>query len=426
MIRQRNPLRLLLQPLWFIFMVLISVAAPAPASDFGLSPSIYHGILDAQRLATKKPDAAIALLQNLEQKGTLKPYERAFISHEIGYLLFSKNQYAHAIEAYLKTLQYQDSEHGIPPSLRDKTHHALAQLYTARGRFNKASGHLKHWLNTANTIKANDYALMGYVQYQLERFSSAAGYYEKALRYKLTATQREQWLQMLSACYARSGNVKKRIIALKKLLKANVSPRYFIALANAYGANNQSALQAATLEAAYQNNMLTSETEWITLASLLLMQKAPIKAAQLLEDGLKKGRITYQPKHLTLLANSYIEAREYQHAIKVLTEHLQRYPEHKDNPSLRYTLGQLHTDLQQWQNAIDVLKPLTFTSEHLKRAGKAALLIGRNHLQLKQFTAACNTFKNTQANRHVSSDASQWLQFCELEKQRHTALARTP
>lgn len=391
------------------------------AADFGLDTAIYKIYKRAEKLSKTRPQSALALLRNTALRSGLSPYSRAMIYQQMGYLYFSTRDYPAAINAYKEVLAQEDTATGIPRDLRFQAHLALGQLYSTTQDYAGTIKHLRFWLDnnqsaTHNADQHNLMALLAYAYYVQEKFVSAATYYELALRHlprtSKNLQQREDWLRMLSACYSESGSIKKRITALKKLVSVRPSRDYLLALAQSYSQSNQRKQQTATLEIAYKNNLLKTQNELLTLASLLLDQKAPIKAAMVIERSFNQKQLKRTKRHLTLLAQSYIEAREYSLAIDTLTEAV----ELSSDNTLYTTIGTLHFELKQWQQAASAFEKAM--PETLTNAGTIYLLLGQSYLYLQKFDTARQYFNKALNYEKSASDAKQWINYSRIEQTR--------
>ena len=79
--------------------------------------------------------------------------------------------------------------------------------------------------------------------------------------------------------------------------------RYWVQLSGLYGSRDRQLDQMGALEAAYDDELLDKEREFLALAQLLMMHQNPYKAAKVMEDGFSQGVIKEKEKILKIFKN---------------------------------------------------------------------------------------------------------------------------
>ncbi len=120
---------------------------------------------------------------------------------------------------------------------------------------------------------------------------------------------------------------------------------YWLQLGVMYGEINQEDKQLAVMEAAWQAGYITKSADVLTLAQLCRFYDVPFKAAKLLQKAIDNGVVTAQVKHLALLAQAYIAAKDDEKAIPVLI----KAASISDNGQFDGQLAQAYLNVEQGQ-----------------------------------------------------------------------------
>ena len=72
---------------------------------------------------------------------------------------------------------------------------------------------------------------------------------------------------------------------------------------------NQPKKELATLETAFEQGMLTKESELVNYSQALLGQDIPYKAANILVAGMEKGVIKETARNMSLLGDAWMLAK---------------------------------------------------------------------------------------------------------------------
>merc|ERR1711904_97481 len=106
---------------------------------------------------------------------------------------------------------------------------------------------------------------------------------------------RENWYSLLAGCYSElKDEIGERESLLKQIpiyeILVNLYPKktYFIQLGGAYGTLGRERDYMITLKTAFQKDFLDKESEYLALAQLLLLNKNPYWAAEVLVSGQNK------------------------------------------------------------------------------------------------------------------------------------------
>ena len=75
----------------------------------------------------------------------------------------------------------------------------------------------------------------------------------------------------------------------EELVRFYPKKRYWTQLSGVYGELKQENKQLSSLEAAHDQRLLDKETEYVSLYQLLMRAEAPLKAARVMQYGMKKN-----------------------------------------------------------------------------------------------------------------------------------------
>jgi tetratricopeptide (TPR) repeat protein len=190
-----------------------------------------------------------------------------------------------------------------------------------------------------------------------------------------------------------------------------------------------------TLKAAYDKDLLDKEGEYLALAQLLLLNKNPYWAAQVLVAGQNK-KITIKDektgeeevipvlkdseKNLKLLADSWRMAQEIDKAIPVL-EKAAKMSKDGDTYVL---LGNLYLFEDRMQDSIKAIEA-GLKKPKVKSRSQAQLVLGQAYFELENFVEAKKQFRAAarDKNKRIKKTANSWIKYAENEEVRVKNLA---
>ena len=380
----------------------------------------------------------------LQNKESLKSYDRSVMWNYWGYIYFSEENYPKAMEAYRKLLAEPEST--IP--LRVASLYTLAQLNFVNEDFEAGVKVLLQWMNEVEVITAQGWSLLAQAYFQIgadkNLETEKLDYYEKSLESMLTATEtaatenykpKENWYVLMAACY---NELKPRIGEKDSLYKqlgiyeilVNEYPKkmYFIQLGGIYGQLDRELDYMITLKAAYQKNLLDKQSEYLALAQLLLLNKNPYWAAKVLEDGrLKKVTIVDEKtgeeeivsvvkdneKNLKLLADAWRTAQEIDLAIPLM----EKAAKLSDAGQTFIVLGSLYLLEDRIEEAVDALEQ-GLKKGKIKNPSQARLTLGQAHFELQNFEQAKKEFRIAARDddKVIKKTANSWIKYTENEQ----------
>ena len=156
--------------------------------------------------------------------------------------------------------------------------------------------------------------------------------------------------------------------------------------------------------------LLSEDKELRRLARSYLVADLPYPAAHVLEQGIDGGQIEAEPKALELLANSWIQAREFDRSLPPLV----RAAEIAEDGNVFVRLGQVYLQGEAWREAADAFKNAIDKGE-LKKPGNAHLLLGIAYYNDAQSFRAKSSFIDALDFEATRTQAEQWIAHLERE-----------
>ena len=380
------------------------------------------------------------LTELLNNRENLKSYDRSVMWNAWAYVYMEEKKYTQAMDAYTRLI----NEPEVTIGLRVGALLSLAQLNMVEKNYDKGIELILQWMSEVEKVTAQSYSLLGQAYFQ-------TGDYNKSLSAMETAVSmaeeegykpRENWYVILAACI---GELKKDIGEKESLLRqigiyeilVNLYPKklYFIQLGGSYGQLGREKDYMITLKTAYQKDFLDKESEYLALSQLLLLNKNPYWAAEVLVSGQKKmvtivddktkeekivPVVKDTEKNLKLLADSWRMAQEIDKAIPVLEKAAKIS---KDGKSY-VLLGNLYLSEDRVDKAVEAIKK-GLEKGKITKLSEVYLTLGQAYFELQKFDEAKKNFRIAARDKEkkIKTQANNWIKYTENEEIRVKNLA---
>ena len=404
---------------------------------------VYEALEIVDEKGEPAPDmeTVISVLTELRNnRENLKSYDRSVMWNAWAYVYFSEAKYTQAMDAYTRLI----NEPEVTIGLRVGALLSLAQLNMVQENYDKGIELILQWMSEVEKVTAQSYSLLGQAYFQ-------TGDYNKSLSAMETAVSmaeeegykpRENWYVLLAACI---GELKKDIGEKESLLRqigiyeilVNLYPKklYFIQLGGSYGQLGREKDYMITLKTAYQKDFLDKESEYLALSQLLLLNKNPYWAAEVLVSGQKKmvtivddktkeekivPVVKDTEKNLKLLADSWRMAQEIDKAIPVLEKAAKIS---KDGKSY-VLLGNLYLSEDRVDKAVEAIKK-GLEKGKITKLSEVYLTLGQAYFELQKFDEAKKNFRIAARDKEkkIKTQANNWIKYTENEEIRVKNLA---
>ena len=373
-------------------------------------------------------------------KDELKSYDRSVMWNAWAYVYFSSEKYTQAMDAYRKLIA--EPEVTIP--LRTGALLSLGQLYMVQEDYERGIQYVLQWQREIEKVTAQSYALLGQAYFSLEDYKKSLSSIETAI--KLAEEEgykpRENWYVIMAANISEMKSEIGEKESLRRQLPiyeilVNLYPKklYFIQLGGVYGQLGRERDYMITLKAAHAKDFLDKESEYKALAQLLLLNKNPYWAAEVLISGQKKmitivdekteeekivPVVKDTEKNLKLLADSLRMAQEIDRAIPVLEKAASMS---KDGESY-VLLGNLYLSEDKVNEAVASIKK-GLEKGKIKNLSQVYLTLGQAYFELQEFDEAKKNFRIAARDKKkkIKTQANNWIKYTENEEIRVANLA---
>ena len=404
---------------------------------------VYEALEEVDEKGEPAPDmvTVVNILTELRtDKDNLKSYDRSVMWNAWAYVYMTDGKYPQAMTAYTNVM----NEPEVTIGLRNGALFSLAQLNLAEGNYQKGVNLILQWMDEVEKVTAQSYSVLGQAYFALGDYRKSMSSLETAISmaeeegYK----PRENWYSLLAGCYS---ELKEEIGERESLLKqipiyeilVNLYPKktYFIQLGGAYGTLGRERDYMITLKTAYQKDFLDKESEYLALAQLLLLNKNPYWAAEVLVSGQNKmitivdekteeeklvPVVKSTEKNLKVLADSWRMAQEIDKAIPVLEKAAEMS---KDGKSY-VLLGNLYLSEDKVSEAVDAIKK-GLKKGDIKKLSQVYLTLGQAYFELQEFEEAKKNFRIAARDKEkkIKTQANNWIKYTENEEIRVKNLA---
>ena len=381
-----------------------------------MSEKVYKKLTAAQeQIEAKKYEEGLAQLRELEQQKGLSNYEKAQLYNYFAYTYFTMERYKDAIGSYEKVLAQPD----LPEALVQNSLYTLSQLYFIIEDYNKAVETIKKWFAVTDKPTENAYMLLGQGYYQLGKYKEALVPLNTA--YKLVSERgdkpKENLLLLLRVVYFNLNDYKNMLAVLQELVELYPKDEYWLTMAGTYSELKQLKKQMSILEMLYDKGSLDRGNQQLNLANLYLLHDVPFKAAKVMEQGIKQGKIEKTEKNLQLLSQAWLQAQEPDKSIPPLE---QAAKISKDG-DIDMRLAQAYISLDKYKDAVDALRD-GMKKGGLKRPDQANIMLGMALFELQNFDGAKSAFKVASEDKRSRKAAEQWLDYVNNEQSRKQQL----
>ena len=405
---------------------------------------VYEALEEVDEDGEPKPDmeTVLSVLTDLRNnKDGLKSYDRSVMWNAWAYVYMTDGKYSQAMDAYKSVM----NEPEVTIGLRNGAMFSLAQLNLAQENYQKGIQLILQWMNEVEKVTAQSYSLLGQAYFAMSDYKKSMSSLETAISmaeeegYK----PRENWYQLLAGCIS---ELKEQIGEKESLLRqrdiyeilVNLYPKkiYFIQLGGVYGQLGRERDYMITLKTAYQKDFLDKESEYKALTQLLLLNKNPYWAAEVLESGQKKIVTTTETvidevtkeetkvektgpvvkdteKNLMLLADAWRMAQEIDKAIPIL----ERAAKMSNDGKSYVLLGNLYLSEDKVQNAVDAIKK-GLEKGKIKDLSPVYLTLGQAYFELQEFDEAKKNFRIAARDekKKIKTQANNWIKYTENEE----------
>lgn len=363
-----------------------------------------------------QPDYQGALRELLDiNHSRWNEYERAQVYYMLGGVYVNLENYPEATKNY--KLYYDTPT--LPENQRLNISFTLAQLYMAQENFKEAIKLLENYIAKSEIVGGNHYFTLGSVYYQDGQLNKALPNVDKAIQmFEESDRQvKESWYQYQYALYFEKEDYKKVISILEKMVRLYPKMQTWKVLAQVYGAEGRNGDQRHAYNTIYAMGGLTEEKQLLVLASLYLEAEYPVRAAHILEKGLKDGIIEDTSKNLETLGVAWSLARENEKSIPVMVQAAEK----SNDGELWARISRIYLSSDEYENAVNAGKQALNRS--LKKPADVHMTLGMAYFNQEKYDTALGSFREARKNKEFQRQANTWIAVTESERARVEKLA---
>lgn len=259
----------------------------------------------------EKYDEAIQLADGIAGDSKANDYERSFALQAAAFAWLDKNDYSKAAEDLQKALD----ANGLPNDSHYQLMYQLAQLQLSEDKYDQALATADKFLAETRSTKPEHLVLKGNALYRLERYPEAAQILKQAI--DSSDKPEDSWVQLLMGSYADAGNTAEATRLAEELYQKNPGDkRAMMNLASIYMESEQDAKAAALLDDARKQGKLTEEDDYRRLYALYAnMDGKQNETIAVVNEGLEKGILKPSAEAYTVMAQAYYYSERPNEAI---------------------------------------------------------------------------------------------------------------
>tara|TARA_B100001564_G_C20668177_1_gene684817 strand:+ start:582 stop:1802 length:1221 start_codon:yes stop_codon:yes gene_type:complete len=332
-------------------------------------------------------------------------YERALINQLYGQFYALQRDYKNAIPWFEKAL----AKSRLPFAADLQVTYSLSQCYFQTGRYKDVIKTLENYRVKASKRGQNmapvQLMVLGIAYFQEADIFNA---YTNISEANATATKlNEEWLQYEFALAVKLEKFDEAINVGQFLVFVNPEKKsYWKQLSGVYYGSESEELSLAGLELAYENDVLDKEKDYIDLARYFMYKELPIKAIDVLNDGININKVKKNRKNYEFLADAYFLAKDRVKGIDALikAEALEK------DADLSYKIARFAFENEDWSKAI------TYFSQAKKQGyekypGRLELLLGISYFEISNYEEALAFLNESLEFDSSSSAAEGWISY---------------
>ena len=332
-------------------------------------------------------------------------YERALINQLYGQFYALQRDYKNAIPWFEKAI----AKGRLPFAADLQVSYSLAQCYFQTGRYKDVIETLENYRDKASKRGQNmapiQLMLLGIAYYQEQDTLNA---YLNIAEANATATKlNEEWLQYEFALAVKLEKYDDAVRVGQFLIFVNPEKKsYWKQLSGVYYGSESEELSLAGLELAYENEVLDKEKDYIDLARYFMYKELPIKAVDVLNNGISIEKVKKTRKNYEFLADAYFLSKEKVQGIDALI----KAESIESDANLSYKIARFAFENEDWSKSINYFKQAK-DQGYDKYPGRLELLLGISYFEISQYQQALVYLNESLKIDQSTSAAEGWINY---------------
>ena len=332
-------------------------------------------------------------------------YERALINQLYGQFYALQRDYKSAIPWFEKAL----AKSRLPFAADLQVTYSLSQCYFQTGRYKDVIKTLENYRVKASKRGQNmapvQLMVLGIAYFQEADILNA---YTNISEANATATKlNEEWLQYEFALAVKLEKFDEAINVGQFLVFVNPEKKsYWKQLSGVYYGSESEELSLAGLELAYENDVLDKEKDYIDLARYFMYKELPIKAIDVLNDGINIKKVKKNRKNYEFLADAYFLAKDRVKGIDALinAEAIEK------DADLSYKIARFAFENEDWSKAITYFSQAK-KQGYKKYPGRLELLLGISYFEISNYEDALAYLNESLEFDSSNAAAEGWISY---------------
>ena len=389
--------------------LVVCALAQQPERNYSPSDDVAEGLIKYKTAMEAKPAnyaEAHIVLDGLLRKVAADSYDAALI-HQYRLQIYLQNgEFSKAIEPMERSLQLSEAKTPtyFNENITRELYYYLVQLYfqeanqtknatLSASQLEKADKYMQQWMKITPQTTVD--AQMLYSQLLITRAMANPDKPDLALVKRaltevdkgllLTNRPRDNLYILKLVCLQQLERNAEAAELLELLVKMKPdSSTYWQQLAGFYLSLQKELRAIVTIERAQTHGFMNTPKDHFNLVGIYFNIAQYEKAAELLEAGLKAGRIESDPKNWELLALSYQQLQRPLKGVEALKQGTKAFPE---SGQLEFQIAQIYTSIEQPEQAFTHLQAAV-TKGNLTRPYQAYLALAYAGYSLQRYDEA--------------------------------------
>ncbi len=410
----------------FAAQLLVPVTAFAQDNQYTLSQDTYKQVQRIQKMMgnnkyNKAIDLGKSILPRVKKESS---YAEALVSQLIANSYLVQKEFSKA-EPYLKTVVQLNA---LQPQNEMSVVQELATIYLVQKNYNGSIRLYQQVFEQAKKNKVQPSPILYYryglaYSYRADANNSKQDY-EKALdnvkkaidmRQKLHQKEPKKydpvskdWYQSWFVITYKMKDFHQAYDVAKLLVaKWPGDKDFWNYYANVALLLHHDSAAAAIYGLMYKKGFFKSKDDYLQLASLLLEEGSPYKAAEVIADGMKKGYIPKTKDNYEQLSGAWTSARAWDKALAALSKEA----EVSKNGKVYLRQAAIYLNRRDYSKASQAVQNALNKGGLGDEQGRALMLLGQSEFELKNYDKAVSAFKKAEKYKKHEADARNWLKY---------------
>ncbi|TQV86598.1 tetratricopeptide repeat protein [Aliikangiella coralliicola] len=376
----------------------------------GIDERTHKRITRAQeKMAEGNYPEGIEILKKLAASAK-SDYIKATVNIQLAYAVAQQGKQLDSLPYFKNALRF--GENNLPHDRVQQIRENVAGLMYSIGEKKEGVKLMEEWMKKSNVDKANAYYLLSamYADPDIGRTKDAL-----CPAYFATQTEKapkKSYFQLLLALHWELKDVIGSANMLKKMVEYFPTEKSFWRqLSQIYMQLDKTKESLAIMEMFYLKGNFETETDYKFMSQLFSFEQIPYRAAQIMEEGLKKGVVKPEEKNWKAVATNYHVSNELKKAIVAYGKTAEIA---KDGESF-LRQAELYGDLENWGSAVTAYDK-ALQKGGLDDAGRAIFGKGVALVNMGRCDSAFAVFDRASKYKNYRKRSIQWTSFAKDRK----------